>query len=153
MDCFNETKFDRFISKQSVTPLSVAFWWCGAGQGSYFGSSDSVEFGSATWTLFFKDHVQAEGLVAATNVEAGAAADFNTGHDFSIGVVFMGEEQDASAFDGADAGAAFAGEVFELAALLFGQSNLVRFFWHVIAYSLTRRCTEYLPVKTWLSGF
>ena len=33
MDRFNETKFNSFIGKQSVTPLSVAFWWCGAGEG------------------------------------------------------------------------------------------------------------------------
>ena len=144
MDRFNETKFNSFIGKQSVTPLSVTFWWCGAGEGCDFGSSFTIKFGSATGALFFKDHVHAKGLVSATDVEAGAATDFNTGHDFSIGVVFMGEEQDASAFDGADTGCAFSGEVFELAVLFFGQSNLVRFFWHVIAYSLTRRCTKYV---------
>jgi hypothetical protein len=33
--------------------------------------------------------------------------------------------------------------VLELAALFFGQSYLVCFFWHVIAYSLVRRCTKY----------
>jgi hypothetical protein len=51
------------------------------------------------------------------DVEAGAAADFNSGHDFCVGVVFLDEEQDSGSFDGADAGVAFAGEVFELAAL------------------------------------
>jgi hypothetical protein len=81
------------------------------------------------------------GQESASDVEAGAAADFDSGHDFGVGVVFVGEQQDASAFDGADVGCAFSGEVFELVVLFFGQFDLVRFFWHVIAYSLVRRCT------------
>ncbi len=142
MNRLNEPKFNGFIGQQSVTPLSVAFWWCGAGKRSDFGSSDPIKFRGSTWALFLVDHVHAEGLESATDVEAGAAADFDSGHDFGVGVVFVGEEQDASPFDGADIGFAFSGEVLELAALFFGQSYLVRFFWQATAYSLARRCTQ-----------
>ena len=142
MNCIDKTKLHGFIGEQSVTPLSVAFWWRGAGERCDFGSSAAIKFRGSTGALFFKDHIHSEGLVSATDVEAGAAADFNSGHDFGVGVVFVGEEQDASAFDGADVGCAFSGEVLELAALFFGQSYLVCFFWHAIAYSLVRRCTQ-----------
>jgi hypothetical protein len=152
MDCVNEPKFHGLIGEKSVAPLSVAFWWCGAGKSGDFGSSDPIKFGGSTWALFLVDHVHAEGLESATDVEAGAAANFDSGHDFCVGVVFVGEQQDASAFDGADAGCAFAGEVFELTALFFGQSYLVRFFWHVIAYSLLRRCTQIASALVQLTG-
>jgi hypothetical protein len=117
MDRLNESKFDSFIGQQSVAPSSETFGWCGAGKGGDFGSSDPIKFGDSTWALFLVDDVQADGLVSTTNVEAGAAADFDSGHDFGVGVVFVGEEQDASPFDGADTGCAFSGEVLELAAL------------------------------------
>jgi hypothetical protein len=70
--------------------------------------------------LILVNHVQADSLKSATDVEAGAAADFDSGHNFCVGVVFVGEEQDASAFDRAHVRCAFSGEVFELGALFFG---------------------------------
>jgi hypothetical protein len=152
MDRFNETQFNGFIGQQSVTPLTVPFW-CGASQGSDFSSSDPIKFGGSTWALLLVDDVHAEGLKSATDVEAGAAADFDSGHDFCVGVVFVGEKQDASTFDGANTRCAFAGEVFELAALFFGQSYLVRFFCHVIAYPLVRRCTERKNASRFSSEF
>ena len=141
MNRLNKFEFNSFIGQQSVAPSSVAFWWCSAGKRSNFGSSDAIKFGGSSGALLLVDHVHAEGLESATDVEAGAATDFNSGHDFGVGVVFVGEEQNASAFDGADVGCAFSGEVLELAALFFGQAYLVCFFWHAIAYPLVRRCT------------
>jgi hypothetical protein len=84
--------------------------------------------------LLLVDHVQTKGLKSATDVEAGAAADFDSGHDFGVGVVFVREEQDASAFDGADAGGAFAVRC----------SSWRRCFWSVVLGAFFLACHSVL---------
>jgi hypothetical protein len=64
MDRFNESKFYSFVGQQSVTPLSVPFWWCGAGKSGDFGSSDSIKFGGSSGALLVMDDICAEGLRA-----------------------------------------------------------------------------------------
>jgi hypothetical protein len=130
MDRFNKAKFNGFIGQESVTPLSVPFWWCGASQSGDFGSSDSIKFGGSSGALLVMDDICAEGLKTTPDVEHGGFAHFNSSDDFGIEDAFVSEEQDSGAFDGADVGCAFSGEVLELCALFFAEFNWVDFFSH-----------------------
>jgi hypothetical protein len=142
MNRLHELEFDSFISQQSVAPSSVAFGWCGAGQGCDFGSSNPIKFGDSTRAGLVIDDVGAKGLIPATQVDDGGFAHFNSDDDFGVWDACVGEEEDSGSFDGSDVGAAFAGERGELLALFAGQFDWVDFGWHTRVYYLKRRCTQ-----------
>lgn len=120
MNRLDEPEFHGLICEQAVTPFSVPFWGCGAGQGSDFGSSATIKFWSATWAGLVVNHVNANGLVSTTKVDDGGFAHFDSGGDFRVGDACISKEEDSGSFDGSDVGVAFAGECGELRALFAG---------------------------------